>query len=78
MPNSARLSPSVPPLVKTISAVRAPEQLSDAVSRLLDRSPRLLPLLVDGRGVAEALQRSKAASPRKTSGSSGLVALLSR
>ena len=54
-PKIARLSASVPPLVKTISDARQPSKRRNRFARALDRRPRLLPMMMDGRGVAEVL-----------------------
>ena len=55
MPNSARLSPSVPPLVKTISAARQFSNAANLLASMLHGGARLLPLLMNRRRVAELL-----------------------
>ena len=56
-PEIARLSPSVPPLVKTISDARQPSKAATDSRASLHRSPRLLPMMMDGRGIAEVLPK---------------------
>ena len=77
-PKIARLSASVPPLVKTISEARHPSKRGHGFARALDGRPRLLSVVMDGRGVPEVLRRSRACMASKTAGSTGVVALLSR
>ena len=45
----------MPPLVKTISEALASEQRGYRLARALDRRPRLLSMMMDGRGIAKML-----------------------
>ena len=56
----ARLSPSVPPLVKTIFGSAASEKLRHRFAGMLDRGAGLLSMMVDGRRVAEVLGEVRA------------------
>jgi hypothetical protein len=59
-PKRARLSPSVPPLVKTIFGAIAVEQGGDVAAGLLDRGARPAAVVVDRRGVAGVLEQVRA------------------
>ncbi len=50
----------MPPLVKTISEALQPSNVGHRFARILDRGARFLPVMVDGRGVAEVLPKIRA------------------
>ena len=56
-PKIARLSPSVPPLVNTISEARHPTSSATVLARTLHGGPRLLPVMMDRGRIAKMIRK---------------------